>query len=496
MSQALVSQAWDLVGRGQAEQAASLTAGPAARPTAMPGVLIVHAAALKGAGRHEEALPFNQRAVRAAPQDRLAWYNLAATHGDLGQQAEAEAAIRKAMGLGLDAPEAWLVLARSVQFQSRYDEAEPLFQEAIARRPAFIDAHRDLAQLRWMRTGDLDHALATMKAALAANDDPRLIQIRTVVEQFAGRSALALATARDGLARHPGNPHLLLAASHLAADNGEAGAGLAYAEAAARLNPTVPQVVLALAEAQLAAGDAANAAHSAGVLLRSMPNDQHGLAVLATAWRMLGDPRYRVLYDYDAFVRPYVLPTPEGWPDLDSFLAELRARLVQMHDLEAHPLQQSLRGGAQVQALHASREPVFQAFFASAQATVERYAAEIGSGGDPLRARNTGRVKVQGGWSVSLKPNGFHTDHTHPQGWVSSAFYIDLPPGVADAERREGWIKFGQPGSITAPRLEAEHWVKPSPGTLVLFPSYMWHGTAPFGGDQRRLTIAFDAIPA
>jgi hypothetical protein len=32
---------------------------------------------------------------------------------------------------------------------------------------------------------------------------------------------------------------------------------------------------------------------------------------------------------------------------------------------------------------------------------------------------------------------------------------------------------------------------------LALFPSYMWHGTVPFSGapDDRRLTIAFDAVP-
>ena len=33
-------------------------------------------------------------------------------------------------------------------------------------------------------------------------------------------------------------------------------------------------------------------------------------------------------------------------------------------------------------------------------------------------------------------------------------------------------------------------------GRLVLFPSYMWHGTTPITGDAPRLTIAFDAVPA
>ncbi len=48
---------------------------------------------------------------------------------------------------------------------------------------------------------------------------------------------------------------------------------------------------------------------------------------------------------------------------------------------------------------------------------------------------------------------------------------------------------------LTRPKLEAEHFVKPPPGLLVLFPSYMWHGTVPFSGEAPRLTVAFDLIP-
>ena len=44
--------------------------------------------------------------------------------------------------------------------------------------------------------------------------------------------------------------------------------------------------------------------------------------------------------------------------------------------------------------------------------------------------------------------------------------------------------------------LGPEHVVKPEPGRLVLFPSYMWHGTVPFDGDAPRLTVAFDLVPA
>src|SRR5690606_37643835 len=69
--------------------------------------------------------------------------------------------------------------------------------------------------------------------------------------------------------------------------------------------------------------------------------------------------------------------------------------------------------------------------------------------------------------------------------------YRNGAPGAG----HEGWIRFGQPGLPTRPPLEAEHFIEPKPGMLVLFPSYMWHGTVPFGGDKRRLTFAFDLLP-
>ena len=37
-------------------------------------------------------------------------------------------------------------------------------------------------------------------------------------------------------------------------------------------------------------------------------------------------------------------------------------------------------------------------------------------------------------------------------------------------------------------------YVEPRPGRLVLFPSWMWHGTVPFGAGER-LTVAFDVAP-
>ncbi|MEO9213905.1 MAG: putative 2OG-Fe(II) oxygenase, partial [Caulobacteraceae bacterium] len=115
-------------------------------------------------------------------------------------------------------------------------------------------------------------------------------------------------------------------------------------------------------------------------------------------------------------------------------------------------------------------------------------------GDDPVRSRNTGDYRFNGAWSVRLRPDGYHADHLHPMGWLSSACYIALPGAVERGH--EGWLKFGQPGVRTEPPLAPEYFVKPEPGLLVLFPSWMWHGTVPFSGDEPRLTVAFDIVPA
>jgi hypothetical protein len=96
---------------------------------------------------------------------------------------------------------------------------------------------------------------------------------------------------------------------------------------------------------------------------------------------------------------------------------------------------------------------------------------------------------------VLLQPGGHHVDHVHPSGWLSSAFYVETPRAALDTPGREGWLQFGRPGARTLPPLGAEHFVRPEPGALVLFPSYMWHGTVPFTSDESRMTIAFDVVP-
>jgi hypothetical protein len=94
-----------------------------------------------------------------------------------------------------------------------------------------------------------------------------------------------------------------------------------------------------------------------------------------------------------------------------------------------------------------------------------------------------------------MREQGFHVNHLHPQGWISSCYYVTVPEVAKDQSAKQGWIKFGEPELDVALQNPIRRAVHPVPGRLVLFPSYMWHGTIPFQDAALRTTIAFDAVP-
>jgi len=290
---------------------------------------------------------------------------------------------------------------------------------------------------------------------------------------------------------------MLLLRAGLAALEFDPAAALSLAERALRAMPAnAPARTLRVA-ARLGVGEARGALDDCEALLADDPNEQYLIALKTTALRLLGDARHAQLCDYRNLVLPLTLEPPAPWKDLVTFLEELKASLERLHAPEGHALLfQSLRGGTETtQDLTRNPDPTIRALFTAFAQPIGRYLEHIGSGTDPLRRRNSSRWRFNGSWSVRLRDRGYHTTHTHPRGWISSACYIDLPDHMADARTDEGILKFGKPGVLTEPGLDAEYSIRPVPGMLVLFPSYFWHGTVPFRSRQTRLTVAFDAVP-
>ncbi len=125
--------------------------------------------ALKALGRLDEAAEAYAAGVRLAPDSAVAEHNLAGVLGDAHRFTESAEAASHALAKGLGAPETWLVRARALQGLGDDDGAEAAFRGAIARRPAYAEAHGDLAQLIWMRTEDIAEACRDLDLALAAS---------------------------------------------------------------------------------------------------------------------------------------------------------------------------------------------------------------------------------------------------------------------------------------------------------------------------------------
>jgi uncharacterized protein (TIGR02466 family) len=227
------------------------------------------------------------------------------------------------------------------------------------------------------------------------------------------------------------------------------------------------------------------------------PLDQSSIAYRGLCWRLLQDPRAAALNDYEKFVRSYRIPVPEGYRDIREFNDALNRALDSLHRSRVHPMDQTLRGGTQTHGnLFTRRIKEVQEARNSIEQCIRQYIEEMEDDPDhPLSSRKSDGFHFAASWSCRLRQEGFHTNHVHPKGWISSSYYVALPTAVRDGDRHEGWIKFGESNLGLGSRERIEKIVQPEEGLLVLFPSYMYHGTIPFASDEARTTIAFDVVP-
>ena len=98
------------------------------------------------------------------------------------------------------------------------------------------------------------------------------------------------------------------------------------------------------------------------------------------------------------------------------------------------------------------------------------------------------------GWIVYLKNQGMQTSHNHLSGWLSGVIYLNIPK---TENFEDGAIKFSLHG-YGYPKLKKnipEKIIKPLTGSIVLFPSSLYHSTIPFDSKEERISLAFDILP-
>lgn len=477
-----------------------------------------------------------QRATELAPGNARAWHGLGNARRLANDLEGAEKALRHSLQLQASNPRAWASLGGVLRMLGRPQQALAAYQQAQAHgdvgpaledaqigalldlgevrqarsraialtqaHPEFAPGHVTRANIHWeydAREGGAD-PLAAFRASADAqlgNDALQMAYVGFLLEARRCEEALARLAGLRAAGDHPLLVTLQANALELM-DRPDQAAPL-YAQAHRDWGHDKPDFLNAYIRHLLKARQPERAAELAQAAIAIDADNQESWAYLATAWRLLDDPREYWLCDYDRLVALVAVPPPPGYPSIEAFLAELVATLERLHQATTEPVRQSLRGGSQTSGrLFGRPDPVIGALEQALLRAIEGRIASLPDHPEhPFLRRRQRSVSFSGSWSVKLWSAGNHVNHFHSEGWMSSAFYVALPPAVrlAPADDLAGHIQFGQPPVELGLALPPRRVIRPQLGHLALFPSYLWHGTVPFIDEQPRMTVAFDMLP-
>ena len=467
-----------------------------------PRLMGVRAMALKNDGRLEESVAAFAEAVAADPDRALTRHNQAVAlraSCRFDEACEAFAASERLGMRGAPFHSNWAAAALEAQ---RTDEAIEQYHRALAQDPTDGEARTGLTRLLVEYRGGEDAFAHYDQAARSAGSEAAWIDYANALLAHR-RNHQAREVAARGLADFP-NDRMLAAIEAYSAglESPSPGAELDRIEQLYGSGDDAPLPWMALLA--LRDGQPARAAEHCLKLTRINRFDQTAWSLLSVAWRLLDDPREQWLCDYERLVMITEVVPHDGGRSAAEYAAEVAAMLDPLHQTSAEPGDQSLRGGTQTSgALFERPDPAIQRFRRSVIEAAQRAIASLPTDNNhPFLARRSKRLVPVGSWSVRLKGGGgHHVSHFHNEGWMSSAYYARLPQiSPDDWAGHQGWIQFGVPPALFNVDLPPRRIVEPAPGRLVLFPSYMLHGTLPFGsgpsGSSDRLTAAFDFQPA
>ncbi len=106
-----------------------------------------------------------------------------------------------------------------------------------------------------------------------------------------------------------------------------------------------------------------------------------------------------------------------------------------------------------------------------------------------------GKVNLTEMWAIINKKNNFNIEHTHPNNYLSAAYYVKAPENC-------GSFIVTNPNSVSRERITASErktefnqniaQIKPKEGDLLLFPAYLPHSVGMNLSDEDRIVISFN----
>ena len=440
-----------------------------------------------------------EKACAAAPSDARAFNEYALTCVACGQLQDAERALRQALENDPDSPRTLANLGALLQYRGHLSEAIDCHRRALAATPNDLETCCNLAGAL-AEAGRGDEALAEIDAALArVPGHPAVLATRAAVLVRMSRYAAAVTLLDDVVRRNPGDATALTNLGLARAQLGDRKAAIAALRQAADVQPDNARAVADLVNLLAAQGSLSDALDEAEAFLARHPGERLMLASYALALRDAGRARQAdALVDLEGLVRVATLRAPPGWSSLEEFNRQLLETVLAQASLAPGPAGQATRGGRQTGELDLASSPQLSALGqmleAQLDAIIERLEAE-GYGSHPVMSGAHGHRALRV-WATVLDAGGYQESHLHPLGILSGVYYVSIPPDMAVADARAGWLEFGTPPArMACARPPPVRAIEPVAGQLVVFPSWFYHRTRPFASGQPRVSIAFDAVP-
>lgn len=383
--------------------------------------------------------------------------------------------------------------AEALHDQGRFDEALALYRALLGQDPFNVLLHNDYNDLLYR----LDRQEDFLKSFDRAPPNRGLYLAKATFLMHGRRYEEAREIFTAILAREKNNKHAATGLATALSRLGEHEKAAPLFETLVEKYPGDANLCGNAAAAAIAQGDAVRALGFCERGRAVAPGNQVCLALMSLAYRLSDDERDEDLNGYDSLIRVFDLEPPQGFSAMAQFNAELDRSLDRLHRHGREHIAQSLRGGSQtVEQVFGAGHALVDRLEARIAEAVRRYIAELKQDDShPFLSRRRSGFAWAGSWSSRLADQGFHANHFHPEGWISSCYYVAVPDAVKDESARQGWIKFGEPDFAAPLKQPVRRALQSVPGRLILFPSYLWHGTIPFSDAMARTTIAFDAVP-
>ena len=363
----------------------------------------------------------------------------------------------------------------------------PLLESYLDRHPNDVRAHELLADLR-AQAGAGEQFVESYDRALKENpgSQPLLLSYWSMLSR-SGRHQQALESMDANRSKFSNSREFTMLEIAIAGHSG-------LTDRAARLLEGMDQQAdaqLARALNRMQSGLASDAATLLEDIVAAQPDNFEAWAILEFAWRITHNPKHDWLIGQSGLFGPCALNLD------DAKLADIAAHLRTLHRTSAQPIGQSVRGGTQTSGqLFMRSEPAIELLLGVLATAIRDFVGKLPAADPrhPLLKHRDSPIAFGPSWSIRFTGSGHHAAHFHPGGVLSSACYIVVPDAVSDQQTQSGWLEIGRPPPEIGMDMPALATFEPKPGRLILFPSFLFHGTRPFAGGER-LTVAFDLVP-